>query len=139
MTSESPQSTYFPHSKSVLWNRCPVRTPRFLKAVDIIPSLFLSSSDISAILTKLESASEDYIYPTINFSVVVNTLGDCKDEEVSVFKTTTEYGGPKYAFTVVKDAVASAPENKSLALPVALDSMSFNDKDRLSFDPHSTK
>ena len=57
MRPSRPSGISFPFNHDVLWNREPVSYPRFLRAVDAIPALYLISNEINMLLSMLANPS----------------------------------------------------------------------------------
>ena len=90
----------FPYNKSVLWNREVVSFPKFLKASDVIPALFLSPNDVRVLLRQLVISSNN----NSRNEVAVTTTHYCglPDTEKNMIGSPF-LGIPSYLFTFCRN------------------------------------
>jgi hypothetical protein len=146
-------TTHFPASKTVLWDRTALQTSRYIKPSQVIPALHLSPSDISTLLTTLEAVVEDCIYPTITFSLHIQSSDDVligsaysrsktKEEEDRLHQrgSSSSSFSSKYVFTIVNELEngEEGGTSRKLAVPVELDSTSVSEGVDLSFESLQT-
>jgi hypothetical protein len=71
----------FPSARGILWDRTPIEEPFFLRANDVFPPIYLTSSVVSSVLYQLN------INPRQNFdckAVAVSVSSLCEEELVTL-------------------------------------------------------
>jgi hypothetical protein len=119
----------FPYNKEVLWNREAISFPKYVKAVDVVPSLLLAPADVNFLLGKLcgDSAQKS--------EVILSTSHYCQlSDHQKILIGVPFLGIPNYIFS---GKLSSVSINPSLSLTVPITCAQSMDKS-LPFDEAST-
>ena len=126
----------FPSARGVLWDRTPLQHPIYLRSESIIPSLFLTPSNIRSILQSVantchsNSKGGDPISIATTESVTVVYLESLAEANSQTFKSGLLDQVPSYVMSISNKSNNSS-EEWSLSIPFQVKrdaSLTFNDE-----------